>query len=558
MAYELTVFESYVVAAIIAFIVSLDVTGLLISQNTEFKGELGVRWVWKALTHSFLHATFHSALFYFYFVGLDLIPRWLIVEITTFFKNLGISFDGASARSALLFLFSTIVVIFVWITYSNKIIENHAKKVERDNNYMSDARIDVRLIYFLLSLVPFVAGKSIAFLQKIFNKEILQPPTVWPTWLIQTCLCLAVAVDMLAVTSFIRVWFRDAPDPGNETATGGNELMHFNFDHSTFSDHLIFAMVIFIGVLLISFIAIYLSGGLDEVRAKRALKFIRRLEPWMVFSFLLIALDHLFGNTLKSIAEFWIKAAVGIAFGFGMMRLLILFHGKGKVDEMVDEGYNVLSIHNLRSTNPFRDTHLGKDLFNFVIWVTIALTLLVIATFASFGGDVSSLNPLANLLFWTGAFANVGCLFLLFLPAKWLIAKKASDFESRMDAWIASAIQDKKRFFKRSKYISAVCLIIMFYMHLSFSNFFETWSFEGFFSLQDREMFLLPLAFSAFSYWIVFVLVWRRSARGENFASLRIERGQSKLCPNFGDALTALSLVVFSVGVCMVLIEKFA
>jgi hypothetical protein len=559
MAYELTFIESYLVAAFIAAVVSLDVAGLLISQNGEFKGDLGLRWTGKALVHSFLHATFHAVLFYVYFVGLNFamfLPDWLTSTLIDILRciDIDIAFDGPSARSAILFMFSTLIVVFVWITYSNKIVENHANKVSKDNNYIASARIDVRFIYFLISILQFLVGKFIVFVQRVILRKIYWSPSEWPQWLIQVCLCLAVAVDMLAVASFIRVWFKDASDPGNETSTGGSELVHFNFGNSALSDHQIFAVVIFLGVFLISFFVIKESGGLHEERAKKCLRRFRRIEPWLVFSLLLIALDHLFGNRLTGMNEFWLKVIVCSVFGYALMWLLVLFHGKDKVDAMVDEGYNVLSSHNLSSTTPFRDSQFALDLAKFLGWALIALILLVVGTFASFGGDASSFSPLANLLFWTGTIATIGSLFLLFAPAKWLIARYASDLESRVDTWIATVLLDGKLFLRKSLYISAVCLLILFYMHLSFLNL----AIGSIFTSPDDESFLAPLAFLILSYWIVFILVERRSTRGGNFSQLRVLKGQAKLVPNFGDVLTALSLVVFSIAICMSLVDKFS
>jgi hypothetical protein len=319
-------------------------------------------------------------------------------------------------------------------------------------------------------------------------------------------------------------------------------------------DHQIFAIIIFLGVFIISLIAIKESGGLHDERAKKCLKRFRKIEPWLVFSLLLIAIDHLFGNRLTGMMEFWLKGALCIVFGWVLMWLLVLFHGKDKVDAMVDQGYNVLSSHNLKTTTPFRDSQFGLDLAKFLGWALLALVLLIAGTFISFGGGASSFNPLANLLFWTGTLATIASLFLLFAPAKWVLAKFASELESRFDSWIEGILLDGKSFLRKSGYITAVFLTILFYMHISFSNL----SLPNMLQLRDSEIFLVPLLFLIVAFWVVLLLIERRMRRGNIFLYLRSARGQGKVNPNFGDLLTAISLVVFGIGTYMSIIEKFS
>ncbi|HYJ81606.1 MAG TPA: hypothetical protein VEW26_02020, partial [Allosphingosinicella sp.] len=208
--------DSYASAVLIGIVVSLDVGGLLISQHREFKnvslGNFGVM-----ARHARRHASVHSGLFLLYIVLAEVIlylatlTPWWIVE---FFESIARVFsvvlppiDGTEAAKSMVLLSSVIVVCIVWITYAGKIVENHKEKLATSGNPLSESRADIQGIYRVVKILVSNNRKRI-----------------------DIAMALAVAVDMLAISSVIRVYFPGAIDAGRSAGKELDaQLYHFDF-----------------------------------------------------------------------------------------------------------------------------------------------------------------------------------------------------------------------------------------------------------------------------------------------------------------------------------------
>ena len=174
---------SYALALIIGVIVSLDVGGLLISQHREFRDSPTI--LKKSVAHSLLHAFTHSALFLIYFLAVGIVIPWPVEFIEWITRLLDIPpINTVEAVQTMLLLSSFIIVIFVWITYAQKISENHAQKTAGDHVSTSTTRVDMLFLYLIAAKISPGRKSSLFYM------------------------ALAVAVDMLAITSFIRVFFK--------------------------------------------------------------------------------------------------------------------------------------------------------------------------------------------------------------------------------------------------------------------------------------------------------------------------------------------------------------
>ena len=172
------------------------------------------------------------------------------------------------------FLFAVAVVIFVWLTYSEKINEDHSDKMDHDV-LTKDLRGDIRFFYRIIRSLPKIKRVS------------------------SHALAATVAIDMLAVSALSKsLFFSNAGQTRNLVLTP-----------YTIADIVIFSIILGFFVYLISFFAASTSKKLGE-RLKTNLQStkktkslspihlgliysLRFLEPMFVFIFVAYSIDFI-------------------------------------------------------------------------------------------------------------------------------------------------------------------------------------------------------------------------------------------------------------------------
>lgn len=511
-------FVSYAIAIFIGIVVSLDVSGLLISQHREFRNS--ERLLKRLIGYSALHPATHAGLFllYFYAVGWSINLPTILIEFLAslnFFPEI----DTKEARNTVLLLSSMIIIAFVWLTYAGKIEENHAEKVvgveraeikDPDKHYMAVARIDVRLIYWLAKSVK-AKGRALVLLS----------------------MALAVAVDMLAITSFIRVFFRIAPDAANSEGAPPDDSFHFLLAESAELEPLVFSLFIFIAVLTCSIVAIIIARSVSDERNKSILKFIRVLEPIFVFWILAMAVEHLFGTQFKSEFDLLWKLGSGLLVAILITGLLVLYHGWEKIRLVVEEGFDKLARSDESKNIPFDDTTLKSATKKFLVFASLTIMSFTFILVWSHRTADEDFNGLMNFLELGSIFIGSCALVFLFVPVK-----KLSIFE----------VDNSKGFetLNRSNFDgilnSTSCVFItyalmVFHIHFSFSGF-------SFFAVSEEETFFRPLVL----IWLVGLLTWLlltfRSSRVKFFPGEDHKEYRKHFERNLGDIFTAFACAI--------------
>jgi hypothetical protein len=124
VAEEISILLSCGAAVGVAWIVSLDVQGLIVSQREMFSSPIGKRHRTRIAA---MHALAHALLFALYYVivgRLIGLPDSLVAIIERFKFDLGI--DGKALARTFAVVSSILIVIFVWVTYSEKIGDTSA------------------------------------------------------------------------------------------------------------------------------------------------------------------------------------------------------------------------------------------------------------------------------------------------------------------------------------------------------------------------------------------------------------------------------------------------
>ncbi|WP_417619488.1 hypothetical protein [Parasphingorhabdus sp.] len=313
---EIAVIYSYIIAVFIAIAVSIDVCGVLISQFRDFK-DIKTS---KVLYLASLHALTHSLLFllYFYVVNLTIAaPDWMLALM----KHLKI-FEDVNVQAAIKSstIFSSIVILsFVWVTYSGKIAEDYSDKV-KPNAFKKIRRIDIKMFLWFFS--------SLGRLFKNRNR--------YSQFLVDLGIALAVAVDMLAITSFIRVFFKISPD-ADKLKESGQTLEHFDFGFGPAADPWVFFVIVLIGVFVFARKAIKFSSKITEPQ-NDLLKYMRIIEPFLVFWFLSVSLDHLFGATILEVSGFVERLVRGIFVSAALTAALVGVHGLKTIVDLINNG----------------------------------------------------------------------------------------------------------------------------------------------------------------------------------------------------------------------------
>jgi hypothetical protein len=273
------------IAVIVGVIVSIDVTGLVLSQCEGYGKEILL-----PKRQALLHAGWHAGLFFLYILGImgllsvvdecarvlkrlfELVDRFiqfLIWDLNLPFPdfNLG-EMNVAGFATDMALLVGILIIVFVWLTYSSKIAENHKEKYGEEPD--AELRFDVKLLVRAISRLPFVRRSA------------------------QHVLAAAVAVDMLAVSALIKSYL--IPDAVNPVA----RLQVFD---SIFLSVLLFAAFVFLAVYLVALLAGLLSKWIGERKPKGlfvwVLVLLRIAEPFLIFFFLAGAIESLVSPTIE-------------------------------------------------------------------------------------------------------------------------------------------------------------------------------------------------------------------------------------------------------------------
>jgi hypothetical protein len=503
---------SYIVALLIGLAVSLDVAGLLISQHKDWSGER----IFKEATLSALrHAFTHSSLFLVYFYGV-----WALLIIPAEFFKVDIPFlpdiDSIAVLKTTALLSSIMIIIFVWFTYVKKIMEDHYAKFEDNANNFDDMRIDVRFIFFLTTLMSSKADDEARLTSRL-----------------NYVLALAVAVDMLAITSFIRVFFRVGPDTANITPSGDTGLLHFDFGVGEYWDPLVFAGIIFGVVFGFSCFAILVSRELTDSRNKW-LNRLRLLEPFLVFWLLVVALDHLFGNVLTSIGAFWIKVALGALVSALLTLLLVLTCGWEKIKNNVAHGSEV-TISAISDKFRATEDKNFKEKFIRAGWYLFALTvLIVIVFFISHNPKVLEKgNAVELFLSLLSQIFSILALLVLFLANKSLADKEyafAKELQKlQKDTEKIGHLGNRAIWYSFGAYF-----VVVAYIYLSFPA--ESITSSG---------FLTPLLYIGALFFFAWLLLVLRFSKSYFFRQVGEKSKSEFFFTTPGDVLTAFALVIF-------------
>lgn len=406
---EMALLASIAAAFFIGWLVSLDVTGLLISQRAIFKIEEYHR-SWHKV--AILHAAMHAGLFFFYAMILSglLDLSYFLGPIWAWF-DAKLPFDGAALSYTMGVLSSVAIVIFVWATYSAKIAEDHSKKLDQD--VVKGLRFDIRAFYYWCRESTMSNYKKFQF-----------------------AMALMVAVDMLAVTSFIRVFFKSAKDAAYRAGGENIEGLHFQFHLSKlgiseFFDYAIVAVIIFIVVLYKSCFAIKeglqlnkledSKGGiplemLNDLKAR--LYRIRLLEAFLVMTCLSLATLHLFGPAVAVPSSFIFKLITLVIFSAVLTGLLIRYNGgRNSIRQCVENG---LTSPDSAFANLGQWTSTSKVNKSFfwawvggIVFVTILLCL-------AHPIGVTPEEGASRFLTWATILLGLITIFGLYFPFGWL------------------------------------------------------------------------------------------------------------------------------------------
>jgi hypothetical protein len=508
---------SYGLALIIGFAVSLDVGGLLISQHEDFvkKGAL-----WRSLKAAILHAATHSILFlvFFYVVWLlVLIPK----EAITFLKTIvTLQINLQEVLKTTLLLSSLIIIIFVWVTYAQKVIENHQDKVKGVKSQVPDARLDVRLI-----LAPFRA------LGKKWTGGRLG-------WVLSIFVALTVAVDMAAITSFMRTLFVISPDSANISGGVVENLSHFDFGVPANLEPWLFSVLIFASVLFWSVIATIVARVAGE-RRNGVLGLMRVAEPFLVFWFLAVSIDHLFGQSLGSATDFIVKIVQGAIVSAILTCLLVLLHGWSVIKECIKKGSDI-TMDNLKEPAIFiEDDNLSIAIWKLVKYGVAALFFILFAFYCSHGSSTKEGDGL-------GAFLNVLTMMVAVLTPFAFYAPIARI--GRVEELINKDIATANVVFSNSGMRVFLCsmaayFVVVTYIWLSFS------SSKG--HEHTNAAFIVPLAYIGFLFSCTYLLAYLR----ENRSATEIDSRKAGSMITVSDILGAFAVVVFFWQICRKLLE---
>lgn len=506
---EIVILVSWLCALVIGIVVSFDVSGLLISRHRDFQqGESQFTRV--AFGNATLHAATHALLFlgYFYIVSIPISWFDWLLQVLSQLRALFPPINAKEVGQTVFLLSSLIIVIFVWITYSQKIIENHGAKLEKNENPLVHARIDIRVLYW--------------FARKWTRNA---------RWLVNFALALAVAVDMLAITSFIRVFFSVSPDadnPGGDTASGTSSetLPHFDFGFGAPAlEPLLFAFIIFVTVFCTAMVAIWGSRNLGN--GARTLFWLRVLEPLFVFWFMVASIDHMFGLPSVNPAQYGTKVLLGLPVAVILTALLVSVHGRKAIEDAVEGGMSLtLKDEALLDASVTVDKGLSRALAIFFASLIILVAVLIILFFITHPPTIAAGQGLGKFLSAAANLATGITLIALYAPLPWIVAA-----EQRMDRHIFGSEAGGGGWPLIASF--AAYFVILVYIHMSYVG-------SDLFSLHGEERFIIPLFYFGCIGLATCLLALLRAKR-----HLIAAQGGRGISPSVGEFLSAFAIAIF-------------
>lgn len=454
---------SLFLAVFVGFAVSLDVCGLLLSQWKDFQPadgrprgtpNSGGAAPKKIFNQALMHAIWHVSLFLLYMGAVSLlvniapnvfefISNGVVFVFEKFlpllrqvFKDIHISipkFDLNLMKGNFVLIVGSVTVMLVWITYKQKLVENHSDKFEDVHNPLKGSRGDIRLIYDVLMGMDSVV-------KKVFGVDIFKSR-------LDHALAAAVAVDVLAISALIRVYFEGATDKG--TLDKSSHKNDFHFDFIPFSEEsfsflgidvniLIFSAIMFIVVLsmalVCAFSARYFCRNGPPVSV---LILLRVFEPIIVFGMLTFALEHL----VVGMDSITIRSAYKIVehpsakFVMCLIFLATVFFAAGgtkifaRIYRSVKDGSNIDTSGIILSSDELNMSNVYSLCIKWFVNIFCFFTFcFMFATIFAWSHQVSkSLNSEMAVSLFVGNFAIfIGVLSVMFLYSPFT---KIGDFE---------------------------------------------------------------------------------------------------------------------------------
>lgn len=355
-------------ALILGVIVSLDVSGLIISQFRGFSYKTKTGYRRSIIEDARIHTLWHALLFLFYMLAI-----WALTSFVEFFSvkipdilqliwenfvkwlNLNIEIDLGILAQQVVYNFTIIlgmlVIVFVWLTYSEKINEDHSEKMQFKDSE-GKLRADVRILYRIVRSRPRIKRIS------------------------SHALAATVAIDMLAVSALSKSLFFSSAETNNTEAV---ERLLALTDY-VWLDIIIFSIFLGVFVMTISILAgifsreigtsirkaieredqdsIDIQLSLPDKPATFKIPFIPRVviyglrfaEPLFVFVFVAYAVDMIFSpsNSQHSFDALQVFSETSIfmdprywSFSFFMTGTLIIRHGLSEVLDNIRKGIGV-------------------------------------------------------------------------------------------------------------------------------------------------------------------------------------------------------------------------
>lgn len=352
----------FLFAVFIGVIVSMDVVGLILSNYKDFFNSNNPSICKRPLAEARLHAVWHAGLFFAYMI-LILVPLdYILITIPNFIASIficilsifsiNIEINPDQMKQIAVHLSSVFVILFIWMTYKNKISENHRDKV-KNKNPLASSKGDVKIVFRIIKKIPFLK-----------------------TRIVDHAFALAVAVDMLAFSAVLRVYFESGTD---SLSSEVNDVTHLNY-HSVFSEYtintnqawisdffnvIVFSVIILITVFLIAFVAGVAAKNLNRLKEDNRLfpfikncllPFLRAAEPFLLFFVLANAMPHFFGSANGT--NSFIFNFDAFLFSF-LLWLLLLFFNSDFVKN-VKNGFDISLRGTVNSNDIFVKIYSGK------------------------------------------------------------------------------------------------------------------------------------------------------------------------------------------------------
>lgn len=550
----------------IGYIVSIDVRGLLLSQYKDFSLVLNANKPPKTpFAQAALHAFWHAFLFLIYMVVISggIAVAGAIVKtfaqfveplfriVAAFLQMPLPRIDTEQITKTFLLLTGLVVILLVWITYSQKLIDKHSERIGETGVVLTSLRGHIRPVYRIIRRLPFIRN------------------------LADHALALGVAVDMLAISALIRVFFLGMSDSGFSG-------WHFRFfsEPNRNIDIPVFAGVIFVVVFLRALAAARESRHTAVAFDPQRLIRLRLQEPLFVFFILAIAIDHLLDAPADSqfAPSAIMKIALNGAIATILTILLISFRGMTNIKNAVTGGIEI-TIGRLgkrrhggfardvqvlvrrtrrffrRLGNGYTIAEILRQIMELRRWVAhnvleilmaviFAFTFMTIFAASHFVGIRQS--PLTVFVGYLSFVVGVLSLISLFCPR--ILRFDPGALELHIDEALARTTRQSERglqlYSRHLIYCAIAYFSVTLFTHLSFR-------FQAPLTFGSDEAFLGGLILMGAYVSAVFALVLQRERRQMTAHERRSgpQTADKKFSITFSDIITAIGLISFALTI---------